>query len=111
MNNLSKRETQVLSYCAVGLSAKEIADRICRSPETVRKTIANVKLKSGLQKATELTAFYICRYFGDEYEDFRRRILAVCMLALLLTSVRNTDCFARRARGRRNETVIEIMEQ
>lgn len=73
---LSRREGQILSYCAVGLSAEEIGDLLYRSPETVRKTIANIKLKTGLQKVAELVAFYYCTKIGQDFHEFKRQIIA-----------------------------------
>ena len=44
MQQLSIREEQVLSYCAIGLSAKEIADQLGMAFNTANKTIANIKI-------------------------------------------------------------------
>ena len=63
---LTPRENHVLALMPY-FSAKEIADRINRSPDTVRKTIANIKLKTGLQKSTELVAFFFCRHYKNEH--------------------------------------------
>ena len=62
---LTRRENLVLALMPY-FSAKEIADRIHRSPDTVRKIIANIKIKTGLQKATELVAFFFCSHFKNE---------------------------------------------
>ncbi|MDR1222443.1 MAG: helix-turn-helix transcriptional regulator [Tannerella sp.] len=98
---LSKREEQVLTLCAVGLSAKEIADKKNISPETVRKTISNIKLKIGLQKATELVAFYYCRLMKMDFMEFREQVLSVILLFLISImeiSCNQTDNFTRRTR-------------
>ena len=71
---LSHREEEVLSML-FGYSAKEIADALCISPETVRKTIANIKLKTGLQKATELVAWFFCRHYKQEYQSAQMIII------------------------------------
>ena len=111
MYSLTIREEQVLSHFAMGLAAKEIGDRLRIATNTVNKTIANVKNKVGLQKATELTAFYICKILGSEYVEVRRKVLtaglATMMLALVMTlTFLGNDDVQRRFRnrsGRRND--------
>ena len=66
---LTKRENEILAYTAAGLSAKEIAYRICRSEFTVQTVICNIKRKVGLQKSTELVAYFFCRHFRQEYAN------------------------------------------
>jgi pimeloyl-ACP methyl ester carboxylesterase/DNA-binding CsgD family transcriptional regulator len=46
--DLTKRETEVLSLIAAGLSDREIADRLVLSPHTVHRHVANVRTKLGL---------------------------------------------------------------
>ena len=65
---LTNRENEILAYIAAGYSVKEIAGMINRSEFTVQKTISNIKIKAGLQKATELAAYFFCRHFRSEYE-------------------------------------------
>ena len=43
--NLTPRETEVLHLVAGGMSAKEVANRICISPRTVERHIEHVRLK------------------------------------------------------------------
>ena len=81
---LTCRENEILGYTAAGLSAKEIADRISRSEFTVQKIICNVKEKTGLQKATELVAYYFCRKFDLDFAEFRRQVLSAGMVVLVL---------------------------
>jgi pimeloyl-ACP methyl ester carboxylesterase/DNA-binding CsgD family transcriptional regulator len=45
---LTKRETEVLTLVAGGLSDREIADRLVLSPHTVHRHVANVRTKLGL---------------------------------------------------------------
>ena len=67
LTKLTNREYEILAYIAVGMSVKEIADYTCRSIFTIRKTLENVKLKLGFQKATELTAYFLCQHFRNEF--------------------------------------------
>jgi pimeloyl-ACP methyl ester carboxylesterase/DNA-binding CsgD family transcriptional regulator len=46
--DLTKRETEVLTLIASGLSDREIADRLVLSPHTVHRHVANVRTKLGL---------------------------------------------------------------
>ena len=66
---LTPRENEILAYTAAGMSVKEIADHIHRSEFTVQKTICNIKAKTGLQKATELVAYFLCRHYASEYSE------------------------------------------
>jgi DNA-binding CsgD family transcriptional regulator len=95
---LSKREEEVLKLVAHGLSADEIADKFFRSADTVKKTIRNVKEKLALQKATELTAYYWCRAFGDSFKERRNRLLSISLLVLISFSNPFYDHKARRIR-------------
>jgi pimeloyl-ACP methyl ester carboxylesterase/DNA-binding CsgD family transcriptional regulator len=47
-HDLTKRETEVLSLIASGLSDREIAERLVLSPHTVHRHVANVRTKLGL---------------------------------------------------------------
>lgn len=47
-DDLTKRETEVLTLVAGGLSDREIADRLVLSPHTVHRHVANVRTKLGL---------------------------------------------------------------
>ena len=81
---LSKRENQIFELTAHGFAADEIADKLCRSTETIKKTISNIKEKLGLQKATELTAHYWCTKFGECFEAHRKAIISVSFLMLVI---------------------------
>ena len=66
---LTKRENEILAYTAAGYSAKEIAELIHRSEFTVQTIISNIKMKTGLQKATEMAAYFFCRHFLNEMDN------------------------------------------
>jgi len=92
MNNenyipLTNRESEILELTAIGLSAEEIADKLNRSPETVRKIISNIKIKLNLQKATELAAAYWCHILGTSLEEKRKQILAAIMFFIVSISL------------------------
>jgi DNA-binding CsgD family transcriptional regulator len=46
--DLTSRETEVLTLVASGLSDREIAERLVLSPHTVHRHVANVRTKLGL---------------------------------------------------------------
>ncbi|MBN9621582.1 MAG: alpha/beta fold hydrolase [Actinobacteria bacterium] len=46
--DLTRRETEVLTLIAAGLSDREIAERLVLSPHTVHRHVANVRTKLGL---------------------------------------------------------------
>lgn len=48
VSELTRRETEVLTMVANGLSDREIADRLVLSPHTVHRHVANVRTKLGL---------------------------------------------------------------
>ena len=106
---LTTREEEILQLHSIGLTPDEIADKLCRSRETIRKTICNIKIKLRLQKASELTAYYWCEFFGASFEEQRKSILSACgcLLVLFTLSVNNLDKKRIRFRFRR-ETNIEI---
>ena len=50
---LSKREYEVLTYIAKGLSNKEIADVLCLSENTIKTHVSNVLLKLNAKRRTQ----------------------------------------------------------
>jgi DNA-binding NarL/FixJ family response regulator len=57
LDNLTRRERQVLKLIGEGHKNKDIADYLCISPKTVEKHRANLMKKLGLHTASALTAF------------------------------------------------------
>jgi len=108
---LSRRENEVLELIAHGLAAEEIADRFCRSTETVKKTVSNIKEKLRLQKATELTAYYWCNAFGVSFEQRRNAILSIFILIAFSFSNPLDEQTARRAsRNGKRKNRIELIK-
>lgn len=109
---LTVREDEILRLHSIGLTPDEIADRLCISRETVRKTICNIKIKLQLQKASELAAYYWCNYFGTSLEEQRKQILSACLCLVFIFNLSlNTDNLdKRRFRFRHREENIESTE-
>lgn len=86
-SELTHTQVEVLKLNAVGLSSCEIADKMAISEETAKTHIKNIKLRTGLQKATELVALYWCTLFGTSLKDQKRQVLAAIMLAIFMVTI------------------------
>jgi DNA-binding CsgD family transcriptional regulator len=108
---LTAREEEILQLHSIGLTPDEIADKLYRSRETIRKTICNIKIKLNLQKASELTAYYWCEFFGASFVEQRNSILSACACLLLLFtfSVDNFDKRRFRIRSRKECTESTVI--
>ncbi len=54
---VTSREAEVLNLLAVGLPNKEIAARLYLSPRTVERHVANLAVKTGVGRRSELVAY------------------------------------------------------
>lgn len=120
---LSNREFQAVELTALGQSQKEAADWMELSTHTIDQLIRRAKTKLGIQKNTELSAWYFATkyHITIDYSPVKRRIVAVVMLAITLfsmladdfdymrasrlgkTKTRTETARASRSRSRRNE--------
>jgi DNA-binding NarL/FixJ family response regulator len=53
----TKQELQIIEYCHEGLTAKEIADRMCLSAKTINWHKANIFSKLGINSTREMVRF------------------------------------------------------
>lgn len=86
---LTHREREILELIATGAAQKEIAEHLEISRHTVDVHVKNIKHKTGLQKATELTALYFTKSYQlpvTSIPEKIRKIMAAAMLALSLFS-------------------------
>ncbi|WP_140404567.1 helix-turn-helix transcriptional regulator [Sphingobium sp. TB-6] len=58
---LTDRETEVLGFIALGLSAKEVALKLSISPCTVERHIENARLKTRTRNRTHMIAYTLRR--------------------------------------------------
>jgi DNA-binding CsgD family transcriptional regulator len=61
---ITPRESEVLALLAEGRSTKEIAARLYLSPKTVERHIANLAVKVGVERRSELVAFAASHRLG-----------------------------------------------
>lgn len=68
--DLSPREHEVMAMVAVGLSNKEIGQRLNKSELTVKNQVAKILFKLGALNRTEAAAIYILRRCNIERPDW-----------------------------------------
>ena len=95
---LSKRESQILSLHAIGLTPDEIGDQLSITRETARTSLRNIKSKVNWHKASELTAYWWCSQFNIDFEEKRKQVLSAILTLCILITGSFFDC--RRCRVR-----------
>lgn len=83
---LGSREFEVLECIAWGASQKETASFLGIALRTVDNTVRKIKLKTGLQKAAELSAYFFCTQFNISFDlsPVARMKLATGLLVLFV---------------------------
>lgn len=106
---LTHTQLEVLKLKAIGLSDSETADKMEISEEMAKTHIKNIKQRIGLQKATELVAYYWCQIFGTTLEEQRKSILlsSLSIIFLFTLPIDNEDKRRHRIRFRKSE--IEVV--
>jgi DNA-binding NarL/FixJ family response regulator len=59
LNILTVREKEIIAEVSKGLFDKEIAHKICVSPETVKKHVKNIYKKLGVRNRVEASVLYM----------------------------------------------------
>ena len=110
---LTRRETEIAELFAGGASKKDVANRLFISERTVENHARNIYEKTGCEKVNELSAWWFCTTFHISFDlsPLRRKIISLCLLALLIPQmmrfdnviirVRNTPCRVSRMSSRR----------
>ncbi len=89
---LTKREEEVMDLVFLGLSDKEIPERLSSrsgsavSVNTIRNIIANIKEKISANHRTELSLWWAIKkyHISVDWTPLRRKICAAMMLVLLV---------------------------
>lgn len=110
---LAARECEVLECIAWGASQKETASFLGIALRTVDNTVRKIKIKTGLQKAAELSAYWFCTHFNISFDlsPMARMRLATGMVVLFLITGLNFKpgpIFVRRNRRARIEIRIPV---
>ncbi len=104
---LTPAETRIASGYVSGMIAKEIASAAGISPNTVVRHTQNIYDKTGIPHSTNaLVAWFLATNYGIDLAEFRRRVGAALLLALITFQTVTTDFsadFVRSARARRVE--------
>ncbi len=113
---LTKRERQITELVAWGSAKKEIPGQLQKiyggkeiSIHTVETIVHRVMEKTGLTKSTELAAWWFCETYGISPDEapmakFRKTLLAVLMLIILIPQTINPDFTAIRMQCTRATT-------
>lgn len=104
---LTPAETRVASGYVSGMIGKEIASAAGISHNTVVRHTQNIYDKAGIPRSTNaLVAWFLSENFHIDLTEFRRRVGAALLLALISVQTVCTDFssdFVRSARVRRVE--------
>ena len=104
---LTPAETRVASGYVSGMIGKEIAEAAGISHNTVVRHTQNIYDKAGIPRSTNaLVAWFLSENFHIDLAEFRRRVGAALLLALISVQTVCTDFssdFVRSARVRRVE--------
>lgn len=106
---LAKREKEILERIAWGSSYKEVASLLHISWRTVDNTLRKVKDKIGLNKVTELTAWWFCTTYNISFDlsPIARQTIASVLLCLFfigdIAISSNSIYQTRRSRRARTE--------
>lgn len=104
---LTPAETRVASGYVSGMIGKEIADAAGISHNTVVRQTQSIYDKTGIPRSTNaLVAWFLATNYGIDLAEFRRRVGAALLLAIVAFQTVTTDFssdFVRSARVRRVE--------
>src|SRR5574344_1319889 len=98
---LTKRETEIAELFAWGATKKDVANRLFISERTVENHARNIFDKTGCTKINELSAWWFCTTFHISFDlsPLRRKIISLCLLAVLIPQVMRFDNVVIRVRN------------
>lgn len=106
MMNLSKAEYPVVELTAKGFSEKEIADKLCVSPHTVRNHKARICKKLGARNAVD-----IARMFILSLDNPKQYFAALTFLVIQFHIVLNLPAMELRKVGRQTVRVVKTAKR
>lgn len=80
----SRREEEIASLLAQGLSEKEIADKLCIATSTVNHHTANIREKNGLSKNSEIILLYVAHLNKKPFSLKKIREMGVGIILVML---------------------------
>lgn len=89
---LTKREKQIAELIAWGSAKKEIANILCISVSTVDNTARSIYEKIGINKSSELSAWWFCVNYKLPFEDapilkffkLKKNVIAFILLCVIV---------------------------
>lgn len=110
---LTNQEEKVTKLIAVGFSDKEAADALHVSSRTIVNHKANIFEKLGLNKATELTAWYWNREFNGKMNlsELKRQAIVSLFVFIIIPSTLSFDTqyrYRRQPRRARTEWTMGL---
>ncbi|MGM9763335.1 MAG: response regulator transcription factor [Candidatus Cryptobacteroides sp.] len=123
MPELTKREQQVAELVAWGASTKEVPGLLKKlyggkeiSVHTVENTLRNIYVKIHIGKATELAAWWFCRFCGVDssespFKRLKENLLAIVFLLILLPQTINPELSAVRPQRTRTPRIERVQRR
>lgn len=89
---LTKAETRIASGYVSGMIGKEIANEIGISYNTVVRHTQNIYEKTGILHSTNaLVAWFLSKNYGIDLSEFRKRVTAAFLFAVVTFQIVSTD--------------------
>lgn len=82
---MSKTEFNVIAHRAAGYEAKEIANKLFRSVDTINTHLKRVRVKNGLRNACHITMEFVLAH-GDPRQYIKTLLLAIQISAALMSA-------------------------
>lgn len=103
---LTKREIQVAELIAWGATKKDVMNKLFISEHTVENHTRHIYEKTGVTKATELSAWWFCKHFNISLDlsPLKRKVLAYSLLMLVCVNIAfDSHDLLRIRRSRKNK--------
>lgn len=90
---LTKQEKKVADLVCIGFSDKEVADVLCVSTRTVVNHKQNIFQKLGVNKSTELTAWYWCTKLNTQFDlkELKKQAIVLIFIGCIIPTIYSFD--------------------